>query len=267
MYRHASESHHQHSVPCKLTDVRTRVYMMLKEPFPPLQQLGGLCYVYMFVFIKDGPKLHCILPPHRSDDGPREKVLQWVPIQPGNPLSVGESASTRHPLSLPALALQSVNSDLLTITSHVISLLQPLASAALQVQFKPQAICCCNLPFSSPSSFSSSLQSSMVNSRFVLWCALYRDFVVCFFFLVHSSQGGTKVFDYPKYVWSPSGGWWCNPRRWKRNTVYAFIIGGGLSVVVAYISAQLEVGACAERVLSICLAKESEVISIKSLHG
>ena len=54
-------------------------------------------------------------------------------------------------------------------------------------------------------------------------------------------QGGTKPFDYPKYVWSPSGGWWCNPRHWRRNTFYAFVIGGALSGVVWYISAQLEV--------------------------
>ena len=33
-----------------------------------------------------------------------------------------------------------------------------------------------------------------------------------------------KKFDYPKYVWSPSGGWWCNPRHWKRNTMYAFLV-------------------------------------------
>ena len=54
-------------------------------------------------------------------------------------------------------------------------------------------------------------------------------------------QDGVKKFDYPKYVWSPSGGWWCNPRHWKRNTVYAFLVAGGLSAVVWYISAQLEV--------------------------
>ncbi|XP_065070205.1 uncharacterized protein LOC135695148 [Rhopilema esculentum] len=36
-------------------------------------------------------------------------------------------------------------------------------------------------------------------------------------------MGGGKRFDYPKYVWSPTGGWWCEPRNWKRNTAFAFI--------------------------------------------
>ena len=54
-------------------------------------------------------------------------------------------------------------------------------------------------------------------------------------------QGGTKHFEYPKYVWSPAGGWWCNPRHWKRNTAIAFAISGALAGVMWYISAQLEV--------------------------
>ena len=54
-------------------------------------------------------------------------------------------------------------------------------------------------------------------------------------------QGGTKRFQYPVYVWSPSGGWWCNPRQWKRNTTIAFMAIGALSAGVWYISAQLEV--------------------------
>ena len=60
-------------------------------------------------------------------------------------------------------------------------------------------------------------------------------------YCLHVLQGAVKKFEYPKYVWSPSGGWWCNPRHWKRNTVYAFAAIGGLSAVVWYISAQLEV--------------------------
>ena len=26
----------------------------------------------------------------------------------------------------------------------------------------------------------------------------------------------------PCAVWSPAGGWWCNPRHWKRNTAVAY---------------------------------------------
>jgi hypothetical protein len=53
-------------------------------------------------------------------------------------------------------------------------------------------------------------------------------------------MGGTKEFAYPKYVWSPAGGWWCNPRYWKRNTAIAFMAIFAISVPVFYISAQLE---------------------------
>ena len=26
-------------------------------------------------------------------------------------------------------------------------------------------------------------------------------------------------FPYPKWVWSPTGGWWPHPAAWKRNTL------------------------------------------------
>ncbi len=32
-------------------------------------------------------------------------------------------------------------------------------------------------------------------------------------------MGGGHRFPYPKYVWSPSGGWWATPANWKRNTL------------------------------------------------
>ncbi|ORX68047.1 glycoside hydrolase [Linderina pennispora] len=45
---------------------------------------------------------------------------------------------------------------------------------------------------------------------------------------------------YPKQVWSPAGGWWAQPKSWKRNTV---IVGLGAAAVVAFVfkkSAELE---------------------------
>ena len=60
-------------------------------------------------------------------------------------------------------------------------------------------------------------------------------------FYMFCLQGGTKTFDYPKYVWSPSGGWWCNPRYWRRNTAVAFFAIFSLSIPVFYISSRLEV--------------------------
>lgn len=31
-------------------------------------------------------------------------------------------------------------------------------------------------------------------------------------------MGGGNKFHYPKWVWTPTGGWWANPRNWRRNT-------------------------------------------------
>ncbi|RUS15780.1 hypothetical protein BC937DRAFT_92004 [Endogone sp. FLAS-F59071] len=56
-------------------------------------------------------------------------------------------------------------------------------------------------------------------------------------------QGGVKRYPYPKEVWSPSGGWWSQPKAWKANTVITVI---GLTVVTAGIwrvSAEREVHA------------------------
>jgi hypothetical protein len=40
-------------------------------------------------------------------------------------------------------------------------------------------------------------------------------------------MGGGRQFLYPKWVWSPAGGWWANPTHWKRNTIIygAFVAG------------------------------------------
>ena len=73
-----------------------------------------------------------------------------------------------------------------------------------------------------------------------LRCALIRITTSRVFTYTHK-QGGTKQFKYPVYVWSPAGGWWCNPRYWRRNTAIAFGAVGVLSGCVWYISAQLEV--------------------------
>ena len=38
-------------------------------------------------------------------------------------------------------------------------------------------------------------------------------------------MGGGHRFLYPKWVWSPSGGWWVNNPAWKRNTaLYAVFV-------------------------------------------
>ncbi len=30
--------------------------------------------------------------------------------------------------------------------------------------------------------------------------------------------GAPPQYPYPKWVWSPTGGWWPNPRKWRINT-------------------------------------------------
>jgi len=45
-------------------------------------------------------------------------------------------------------------------------------------------------------------------------------------------MGGGKRFAYPKYVWSPTGGWWCEPRNWKRNTAIAFLVTALLTIPI-----------------------------------
>ena len=32
---------------------------------------------------------------------------------------------------------------------------------------------------------------------------------------------GAANFPYPKWVWSPAGGWWCEPKNGSRNTMIA----------------------------------------------
>ena len=40
---------------------------------------------------------------------------------------------------------------------------------------------------------------------------------------------GAVDFKYPKWVWSPMGGYWCNPPNWKRNT--AILVAGWAGVL------------------------------------
>ncbi|EMR11516.1 hypothetical protein PNEG_00529 [Pneumocystis murina B123] len=37
---------------------------------------------------------------------------------------------------------------------------------------------------------------------------------------------------FPKHVWSPSGGWWCQPRKWKSNTAICI---AGISLIVFWV--------------------------------
>ena len=44
---------------------------------------------------------------------------------------------------------------------------------------------------------------------------------------------GAANFPYPKWVWSPAGGWWCEPKNWKRNTA---MMAGAWAVAAALLA-------------------------------
>ena len=51
---------------------------------------------------------------------------------------------------------------------------------------------------------------------------------------------GAANFNYPKWVWTPAGGWWCNPVNWKRNTYIAAGVWGVLLYGTFKLSCKLE---------------------------
>mmetsp|Transcript_11825 Transcript_11825/g.20280 ORF Transcript_11825/g.20280 Transcript_11825/m.20280 type:complete len:92 (-) Transcript_11825:255-530(-) len=46
-------------------------------------------------------------------------------------------------------------------------------------------------------------------------------------------MGGDVRYPYPKDVWSPSGGWWPNPRKWRRNTALCIAFATIMAVPIA----------------------------------
>lgn len=53
--------------------------------------------------------------------------------------------------------------------------------------------------------------------------------------------GGDRKFHYPKYVWSPAGGWWHRPANWKANTRIAAVVLMATGLGIAMVSAEKEV--------------------------
>ncbi len=39
-------------------------------------------------------------------------------------------------------------------------------------------------------------------------------------------MAGGHHFPYPKWVFSPAGGWWAKPAKWKRDTVIFTAVAG-----------------------------------------
>eukprot|EP00898_Chlorokybus_atmophyticus_P004246 jgi/Chlat1/4822/Chrsp31S04801 len=53
-------------------------------------------------------------------------------------------------------------------------------------------------------------------------------------------MGGGGRFAYPKEIWSPAGGWWADPKYWRRNTAFATIALIAAAVPIFLTSAKLE---------------------------
>lgn len=51
--------------------------------------------------------------------------------------------------------------------------------------------------------------------------------------------GGPKV-PYPKHVWSPAGGWYCQPANWRQNTAVMGLVMLGLVAGVWKLSSERE---------------------------
>ncbi|PPQ75494.1 hypothetical protein CVT26_015818 [Gymnopilus dilepis] len=59
-------------------------------------------------------------------------------------------------------------------------------------------------------------------------------------YAIHFLGGGAR-YPYPKYVYSPAGGWWTRPSNWATNTAVAFSGILAVTYFVWNISANLEV--------------------------
>ena len=58
--------------------------------------------------------------------------------------------------------------------------------------------------------------------------------------MLFRSMGAGPKMPYPKWVWSPAGGWYCNPPNWKRNTAIVLAGWGVLAYFTFKISAANE---------------------------
>ncbi|WVQ85937.1 hypothetical protein IAT38_008105 [Cryptococcus sp. DSM 104549] len=53
-------------------------------------------------------------------------------------------------------------------------------------------------------------------------------------------MGGGARYPYPKEVWTPSGGWWTQPKNWKANTAMCALLIAVTTASVWRLSAQKE---------------------------
>ncbi|KAI9911915.1 hypothetical protein PsorP6_009613 [Peronosclerospora sorghi] len=51
-----------------------------------------------------------------------------------------------------------------------------------------------------------------------------------------TTMSGGSEYPYPKYTWSPAGGWWTKTKNWKRNTGLALVTMTAVSIPLAMYS-------------------------------
>ncbi|PXF47699.1 hypothetical protein BWQ96_02561 [Gracilariopsis chorda] len=49
-------------------------------------------------------------------------------------------------------------------------------------------------------------------------------------------MGEGPRFPYPKQVWSPAGGWWPYPAKWRANTAATIVLIAAIAIPVAVFS-------------------------------
>ena len=76
-------------------------------------------------------------------------------------------------------------------------------------------------------------------------------------------SGGGGFFPYPKYVWSPAGGWWGNTKHWRRNSGFAVVAIGVLSATIFAKGASIEVSSFRTSFVSIFSPALSEHTNVR----
>ncbi|KAI9032172.1 hypothetical protein DFJ74DRAFT_653512 [Hyaloraphidium curvatum] len=54
-------------------------------------------------------------------------------------------------------------------------------------------------------------------------------------------MGGGGRFPYPKWVWSPAGGWWGQPKNWRSNFAVVLVGISAIAYQIHKVSAEREV--------------------------
>lgn len=111
-----------------------------------------------------------------------------------------------------------------------------------QQKQQKQSFCC--ICYIASAAFAAACFSSLPDSRFSL---SRQRLAICnsrnpvnpvsdFWLTLHLSlavieMGGGHRFHYPKWVWSPAGGWWAAAPNWRRNTAIYFVFMAAVSYV------------------------------------